>query len=90
MFKVGDLMASLGKYRDRQTQEEKTRWMKCGALLKRDDGSQVVKLDAIPTEFSGWLSVFEDKPKPPAPPPQQPETYPASKPGPTPNDEIPF
>ena len=61
MNKIGDLCANMGKYKDRQTGEEKNSWKNCGALWQRDDGSQVVKMDMIPVGFSGWLSVFEPR-----------------------------
>ena len=63
MKKLGDLCANMGKYRDRNTGEEKNRWKNCGVLFERDDGSRVVKLETLPVgEFSGWLAVFEPKP----------------------------
>jgi hypothetical protein len=60
---VGDICAPLGKYIDRQTQEEKTKWGKCGILLETDNGMRI-KLDMLPAQVgeSGlWLSVFEPR-----------------------------
>ena len=45
--------------------EEKTRWLEIGAVLQKDDGRKVVKLEALPisAEFDGWVQMFpiEDK-----------------------------
>lgn len=68
---VGDVCFPSGKYIDRETNEEKTRWMKCGILLETDKGMRLM-LEAIPTkvgENGMWFSIFEnDRQKAPAKP----------------------
>ena len=64
MPKIGDLMAVIGTYQLPQTGEEKTQWLKCGALFKKANGKMSVKLEALPVgqEGSGlWLNVFESR-----------------------------
>ena len=34
-----------------------------GILLTKDDGKQSVRLNAIPVDFDGWLSVFPQRDK---------------------------
>ena len=78
MKKTGDLMAANGSYTNAEG-EEKTRWIKVGALFQRDDGRMSIKLEALPVgEFNGWLSVFEPREKQPN---QQTQQH---------NDPIPF
>ena len=50
------------KYTDRNGQEKK-RYTNIGSLLARDDGSMVLKLEAIPVNFSGWIALYEPKPR---------------------------
>jgi len=50
------------KYTDRSGQEKK-RYTNIGALLTRDDGSMAIKLEAIPVNFSGWIALYEPKPR---------------------------
>jgi len=99
MLKIGDLCASGGKYKDRDTGEEKTRWKNCGVLMQREDGSMVVKLESIPVgNWEGWLNVFsvDSAPKQQSPgpyrPPQRTEQHPAgARPATSPySDDIPF
>lgn len=40
--------------------EEKTKWINCGAIIKTKNGLSL-KLESIPVEFNGWLSLFEPK-----------------------------
>lgn len=61
---VGDIMFPGGKYNTREG-EEKTRWVKCGTLLRNAEGKFRIKLDAIPLGIQpdgGWFSVFEKEP----------------------------
>lgn len=62
MNKIGDICYPTGKYQDRQSGEEKTRWSRCGVLLQKEDGSYRIKLDLIPfAGAEGWFAVFEQK-----------------------------
>ena len=91
--KVGDLMVPNGKYIS--DGEEKTRWLKCGALFINDRGQHRLKLDAIPINFhetGGWFSVFEERGR-------GGQAQPAARPAPAPappadnpfeDDDVPF
>jgi hypothetical protein len=58
-----DVVASIGTYKDRQTGEEKKRYLTVGKYFIDDDGRQSIKLDALPVgpEWSGWLSLYPVK-----------------------------
>ena len=59
----GDLVYPAEKYIDRQTNEEKTRWLKCGSVFENDEGKLSVKITAMPTvlEAGNWFRVFEPR-----------------------------
>ena len=59
MAKLYDLMYPGGEYTDKEGQE-KTRWIKCGAIIETKNGKKKVKLESIPVEFNGWLECFKD------------------------------
>lgn len=44
----------------RKDKEGKTLWMRVGMLIQKDNGKWAIKLDAIPTNFDGWLTIGED------------------------------
>jgi hypothetical protein len=50
----GDLVHT-EKYEDRETKEEKKKYVKVGALFEREDGSLCVKF------LGGWLNVYPPK-----------------------------
>ena len=60
-----DLMVKTGSYTDRDG-NQKNRWLKIGSRFQRDDGSEAIKLDCLPTglpEWTGWVSVYPIMPK---------------------------
>lgn len=60
-----DLMVKTGSYTDSDG-NPKNRWLKIGSRFQRDDGSEAIKLDCLPTglpEWTGWVSVYPIKPK---------------------------
>lgn len=58
-----DIVATIGKYKDRQTGEEKKQYLTVGKCFTDDQGRQSIKLDALPVapEWSGWLSLYPVK-----------------------------
>ncbi len=65
--KIGDLVATVGTYQDRDTGQEKKRRQKCGVVFKDDERGHVsIKLDALPLspEWSGYLNIFFDEDRP--------------------------
>ena len=68
MKKIYDCVVATGKYTG-QDGQEKTRWMNVGAILQKDDGSAVLKLEAMPigNDFEGWIQLFKPKPSQNAP-----------------------
>lgn len=65
MKKLGNMVATVGSYLDAEGNEKK-RYVRCGALFSRDDGSMTMKLDSIPVgaeEFNGWMNCYPDEDK---------------------------
>lgn len=59
---IGDICYPTGKYQDRNTGDEKTRWARCGVLMQNDQGDYRIKLETIPfVPGEGWFSVFEPR-----------------------------
>ena len=61
MRKKFDIVATVGKYTDRQSGEEKKRYQNVGAVFEDDNGRLSIKLDTVPItpEWSGWLACYE-------------------------------
>ena len=77
------------KYTDRNG-EEKKRYTNIGSLMTREDGSMTIKLEAIPVNFTGWISLYEPKERDEKPAPARPA---ARKPAPADDFEqesVPF
>lgn len=66
--KVFDVVATVGKYNDRQGNEKK-RYQTCGAAFENDKGQLSIKLECIPVgpDWSGWLSLYPPKERDAAP-----------------------
>ena len=97
MKKRYDAVATVGKYKDRQTGEEKKRYMTCGAVFEDDNGRLALKLDGVPCspDWSGWISFYEPKDQQSAPQRQQPTAHQQGKqngyaPQADESDDIPF
>lgn len=54
------IVATIGTYKDRQTGEEKKRYLTVGKAFTDDQGRVSLKIDAMPVspEWSGWLSLY--------------------------------
>lgn len=54
------IVATVGTYKDRQTGEEKKRYITVGTEFTDDQGRRSLKIDAMPVspEWSGWLSLY--------------------------------
>ena len=54
------IVATVGKYNDRTTGEEKKRYLTVGTAFTDDQGRISLKLEAMPVtpEWSGWLSLY--------------------------------
>ena len=80
---VKEIVATTGKYTDHKG-AEKNRYQRVGTLMERDDGSQCIKIDALPVgDWSGWANLFDPKPKEAA-------SAPARHPDAPIDDEVPF
>ena len=56
-----DLSIKTGTYTDRDSGEQKARWLRIGSVFRHDDGSTSIKLDCLPIgrpDWNGWVSVF--------------------------------
>jgi len=92
-----DLSIKTGEYTDRQTGEQKARWLRIGSVFRHDDGSTSIKLDCLPLglpDWNGWVNVFpreERRDEPPtrnaAPPRSAPRP---PRPEPDWSDDVPF
>ena len=62
MKKTHDLVATVGKYQNKQG-EQKKRFMNCGSIFTDSDGRISIKIDGVPVgpEFTGWLSPYPVK-----------------------------
>tara|TARA_R110000822_G_scaffold151980_2_gene291115 strand:- start:665 stop:907 length:243 start_codon:yes stop_codon:yes gene_type:complete len=56
-----ELKVKNGTYKDRNGQE-KNSWLKVGSCFESDKGLSI-KLDSVPVNFDGWISMFEPRPK---------------------------
>jgi len=89
LTKVKNLVATMGKYIDRNG-NEKNRYITIGSMFERQDGSICLKLDAMPIgeEFTGWVNCYDprswDKDEPSSEPHHESVAADALK------DEIPF
>lgn len=55
-----DVVATIGSYKDRQSGEQKKRYVTIGKCFTDDQGRQSIKLDSVPVspEWSGWISLY--------------------------------
>lgn len=58
-----EAVATIGKYKDRTTGEEKKQFLRVGTVFEAEDGRLSLKLDAVPSspEWSGFISFYEPK-----------------------------
>lgn len=54
--------AKNGTYKDKNG-EEKVRWHHMGVCFQNDNGQLSIKMDSIPLNWNGWVSLFEPRPK---------------------------
>lgn len=81
MAKIKDVVARGEEYQDRNG-NQKVRWINCGAMFKNNEGKVSIKLDSLPVNFDGWLSLFDPKPrKEAAPQTENPAPF---------DDDLPF
>lgn len=66
-----EVVAAGEKYTDKSG-EEKTRWVKMGVVIQRQDGSMSMKLESIPVGWNGWANLWEPKPRDGETRPQKP------------------
>jgi hypothetical protein len=59
-----DVVATVGEYTAANGVVKK-RYVTCGAVFENDKGNLSLKLESIPVgqEWTGWLSLFEPKPR---------------------------
>jgi hypothetical protein len=57
-----EVKAKNGSYKDRNG-EEKVRWHHMGVCFQNDKGQLSLKIDSLPLNWDGWVSLFEPKPK---------------------------
>lgn len=57
-----EVKAKNGTYKNAQG-EEKVRWHHMGVCFQNDKGQLSLKIDSLPLNWDGWVSLFEPKPK---------------------------
>lgn len=57
-----EVKAKNGTYTDK-TGQEKVRWHHMGVCFQNDKGQLSLKIDSLPLNWDGWVSLFEPKPK---------------------------
>jgi hypothetical protein len=50
-------------YKDKNTGEDKKRWVKCGVVMETSNGGMALKLESLPVKFDGWLQFYVPKPR---------------------------
>lgn len=77
-----EAVATIGKYKDKVTGEEKKQYTKVGTVFESEDGRLSLKLDTLPVgpQWSGYIQFFEPRSRDAAPQRQQ---RPQNVPGPT-------
>ena len=71
--KVMNIVATTGTYQ--KDGQEKKKYLTVGALFIYDDGGMSIKLDAVPTNFDGSLSIYERDNNQQQQAPQQQQQY---------------
>lgn len=58
--KTHDIVATIGKFKDRATGDEKKRYLNVGTLFTDEQDRLTIKIEAMPIglEWSGWLSCY--------------------------------
>ena len=56
MAVIKKIMAKKGTYM--KDGQEKNAYMQCGVMMENENGVSI-KLDALPTQFDGWLSLWD-------------------------------
>lgn len=70
-----EVITKNGTYKDKVTGEDKQSWLKVGVLMDTRNGGEAIKIDYLPPNWDGWLSLREPRAKdapqsPKAPAPQ--------------------
>lgn len=58
-----EVITKNGTYKDKTTGEDKQSWLKVGVLMDTRNGGEAIKIDYLPPNWDGWLSLREPKPK---------------------------
>lgn len=66
-----EVITKNGTYKDKTTGEDKQSWLKVGVLMDTRNGGQAIKIDYLPCNFDGWLSLREPRVKSEQPQKQQ-------------------
>lgn len=58
MKRIKRIVATTGTYKDRDGNDKK-QYTNIGTLFERPDGSQCIKLDAVPVGWDGWGNFYD-------------------------------
>jgi hypothetical protein len=58
-----EVITKNGTYKDKTTGEDKQSWLKVGVLMDTRNGGEAIKIDYLPPNWDGWLSLREPRAK---------------------------
>lgn len=62
-MKIQNIVATVGTYKTKDGTEKKE-YLTIGKFMTKDDGTQSVKIDCIPTwAWTGWANIYDQKKK---------------------------
>ncbi len=60
---VHDCLVKNGTYKDKNTGEERTNWLKVGVVVETKNGGLAMKIECLPPLWDGWVQLAKPKPK---------------------------
>lgn len=82
-----DAIVKNGTYKDKNTGEDRTNWLKVGVVVETRNGGLALKIESLPPLWDGWVQLATPKAKEQAPQQEAPQTQ--SQPQ-IDDDNIPF
>lgn len=58
-----DGIVKTGTYKDKNTGEERTNWLKVGVVVETRNGGLALKVESLPPQWDGWIQLATPKKK---------------------------
>lgn len=58
-----DGIVKTGTYKDKNTGEERTNWLKVGVVVETRNGGLALKVESLPPQWDGWIQLATPKTK---------------------------